>query len=441
MRLFKIGLFLGLVAGLFGSSNAAFYSTNWISTNTRKLAGGVGDVHEKGMSFETWIPDTPEVELKGVLFWWHGSGYWYPYQAQFKRVAKSLDFAIIHRKDTDYPTVACFPDETVDAFQKILQRAADVSGHPELTAVPHMHTGFSGGGIQCHSYPYLISERVIAGASIQGVRAGYFGYGCSVEQLVAESLDQIPLLSLAGRSDTPVPPNTVENIFDEERTFNRPAAFAAYPVAHAVYIPPMEMALYYMTETYRKRLELAGGYPEPTNGLIVLPEIALTNGWLAQSEDFNNSNVSTNSYPFPEISPYTNYTNDVENASWLPTEGAALAYQAFASTDGTTYSWVNSGFRNGPLALTGVSAFASCTNGQLLSLTIDPRTFDDTRTINQMNLYLDDAAVGTDTNAPWMFDLTLTNAWRGVHALIVTAEGDDDEKTSCFRVIVVNDEP
>ncbi len=411
------------------ASAVTFHSTNWLETSTS------GAVMGKGMSFNVWIPDTPDVEIKGVLFWWHGTGYWYPYQTYFKIAATALDFAIIHRQYTDYPPVSYFPDETKNAFDQILQKAAEVSGHPELTAVPQMHTGFSGGGVQCHAYPHLISERVIAAASIQGVAGG------SVEQLTAEALCRVPVIFLAGCLDGPVSANSIENIFDEERSFGSPAAFAAYPVPHAVYIPPVELAMYYMTETYRKRLELAGGDPEPTNGLVRLPEIALTNGWLAQSEDFASSTNFPNAYSFPEIAPYNAYTGEVTNASWLPTEGAAMAYRAFAATDGETYSWVNSGFLNGPLAITNLVAFTVYTNGQTILVGINPRTFDDTRTIEQMSLYLDDTAVGTDTNEPWMFDLTLTNAWRGLHALIAVAEGDDGEKTSCFRVIVINDEP
>jgi hypothetical protein len=420
-----------------------FHSTNWLETSTS------GAVMEKSMSFNVWIPDTPDVEIKGVLFWWHGSTYWPNNWSEnpnsivqrLRQTATALDFAIIHRKETQYPPVTCFPDETVNAFQKILQVAAEVSGHPELTTVPQMHTGFSGGGVQCHSYPHLISERVIAAASIQGVRGGYWGNGCSTEQLVAESLDSVPIIFLAGRLDGNVPANSIEDIFDEERPFGSPVAFAAYPVQHAIYVPFMEMGLYYMTETYRKRLELAGGYPGPTNGLVRLPEIPLTNGWLVQSEDFSGNNVSTNAYAFPESAPYNAYTGDVVNASWLPTEGAAMAYRAFAATDGETNSWVNDGFKNGPLAITNLVAFTVYTNGQTISIGIDPRTFDGFRTIEQMNLYLDDTVVGTDTNSPWEFNIALTNAWRGLHALTAVAEGDDGEKTSCFRVIVVNDEP
>jgi hypothetical protein len=96
-----------------------------------------------------------------------------------------------------------------------------------------------------------------------------------------------------------------------------------------------------MAETYRKRVELAGGYPEPTNGLIILPNLALTDGWLGQSEDFSTNganNITIKGYPFPYIAPYGSYTDEVVNASWMPSEGAAIAYRAFSATDGITYS-------------------------------------------------------------------------------------------------------
>jgi len=75
--------------------------------------------------------------------------------------------------------------------------------------------------------------------------------------------------------------------------------------------PDGELGFYYVTKTYRRRLELAGGYPEPVEGLASLPEIALTNGWLAQSEDFTYPDISSNAYAFPEISPYNAYTGIV----------------------------------------------------------------------------------------------------------------------------------
>jgi len=51
-------------------------------------------------------------------------------------------------------------------------------------------------------------------------------------------------------------------------------------------------------------------------------------------------------------------------------KGVAMAYRAFAATDGGTNLWASYGFKNGPLVLSGINAFEVCTNGQSLSLTI-----------------------------------------------------------------------
>jgi hypothetical protein len=426
--------------------------TNWYETAGKPFYGNdpkEGTVRLYSRDFRVWIPDTPGIEVKGAIFFWPGDGNDYRTrvtQTNFQDVARSLDFALIGMNNGWHPS-STFPAETGGGLLRILQAAAQASGHPELAASPHMHTGFSRGAYSSADCGQAASERIIAYAPIRGGGTPYPPYLA----MIPETLQKVPGIFLPGSTDVQdsgTRCSYVENTFGTLRTNTYPVAFG---VDRGIWHTPdagqsWEMGMYYMAETCRKRVELAGGWPAPTNGFVVLPNLPLESGWLGQSEDFSTNsynNTSIRSYPFPYIASYGSYTDAVANASWMPSEGAAIAYRAFAATDGTVYSQVNSGFRNGPLYITNVGAFANCYNGSNLVVSVNPRTFDDTRTILEMDLYLDSTVIATDTSAAdgWGFSVTVTNAARGVHALTVVAEADSGEKTSCFRTIVIQNNP
>lgn len=442
MKSFKIIIFLCFSFCCSNISTSATFdtSTNWLETSIS------GDISQQSRVFRVWVPDSL-VDVNGAIFFWPGDGQHWEYRAsdpKFQAVAESLDFALIGIGSSGTFGIY-FPAENEKALLHMMQAAANASGHPELAAAPHMHTGFSRGAWTSAFNGQHASERIIAYAPIRGASSSFYSFG-----VWPETVCKIPGIFLPGGRE----PNSlckcsvVEDVFEELRGNDYPAAFA---VDRGIGHDPdagqsWEMGLYYMAETCRKRVDLTGGWPAVTNGFVTLPNLALTNGWLVQSEDFNTNganNTSIQSYPFPDIAPYNAYTGDVANASWLPSEGAAMAYRAFAATDGTLYSSVNNGFRNGPLIITNLYAFSVYTNGQTFAAEINPRTFDDSRTIQSMDLYLDATLISTDTNSAdgWAFSTPISNTWRGVHAVIVVAEATTGERTSCFRIIVVNDDP
>jgi len=186
------------------------------------------------------------------------------------------------------------------------------------------------------------------------------------------------------------------------------------------------------------------GYPDPENGVIYLPNLPLEDGWLGQSEDFSTNtpenNITIKGYEFPYIAPYGSYTDEVANASWMPSEDAAMAYRSFSAYTGPEiYDGL---YRNGPLAIENLESFSCFNSGETIEFTVNPRDFDETRTIEKMELYLDADLMAQDTDESngWGFNIT-QNAERGVHGLVVVATALNGDKTSCFRAILIDDPP
>ena len=436
----KIKLIFGLLI-FAGILNAAYFdATNvWLETSTS------GTVSKRTRDFRMFIPDNTN-QIKGAIFFWPGDDddvRWRVTQKKFQDTAASLDFALIGIGKVGNNFTVTFPAEAEKCLSNFLKIAAQVSGRLELTEVPHMHTGFSRGAWNCLNAGQAASEQVISYAPSRGAGIPFTGYSA----IVPKTVQKIPAIFLPGSEDfkaTGTHSSLIKNTFQILRSNDYPVAFGVDRRAdhNSDVGQSWEIGFYYMTEVYRKRVNTAGGYPEPVNGKITLPNLSLENGWLGQSEEFNTStanNTSLKSYPFPYIASYNSYTGEVVNASWMPSEGAAIAYRAFAANYGTVYESINGGFRNGPVYITNLGAFALANNNSNLTVNVNSRTFN----AIQMELYLDDVVIAQDTDGAngWAFSTVLSNAWRGVHALTVVATDADGGQTSCFRTIVVQNEP
>ncbi|PAW79193.1 MAG: hypothetical protein B9S32_04365 [Verrucomicrobia bacterium Tous-C9LFEB] len=401
-------------------SFSATYSTSLTTTAT-----------ESG-TFRVWVPAT-EPTIRGVIFIGPGDGEEFQHLVHdpaAQEAARELGFALI-----GYTTTARMnlggnnPALIKSAVQTVLDRAAAVSGRPEIANAPLCATGLSRGAFDSCFLARNWPERVITIVPHCGGEWNSF--------TMTNSIKSVPVLFIAGSTDTnsATSPYQMQDNFNWWRSQGGLAAYAIdWNVPHSMRgNQGFEATWVWMTEIAKLR------YPRPmlptqTYGslptLLNIPESA---GWLGTRPEFYSTTTPSLTHTFATISSYSTYSGSKSNASWLPSETMARAYRAMNSTDGVLRSAIPT---QSPVRIVTPAQFAEpITAGSPVSIEVDPRDFDNTNVIVSMDFYDGSTWLGALTSGPsWKW--TFTPAV-GFHSLSVVATDALGNKRDAFRVIHV----
>ena len=401
----------------------------------------------KTADFRIYTPaaiDSPRI--RGVIFLYPGSGGDWRFRADdvvWQEAARSLGFALVGvGSNGGYTSIS--ETEARASLNAILASAAAVTGRAEIVNAPIVSTGFSLGGFVSTEYANEVPERVIAAVGQRGSTAFLSNHA-------AESRN-VPTLFIPGSLDTNglTNPNVTASNFASWRANGGHAAYAVdWRTPHDTFVnQSWSMAWTWIAESIKLRYD-EGIVPSTTAGNpVALADIPLESGWLGQRA-YVTSTTGADRSSFVEIAPYSEYSQNPAQASWLPNEAVARAYQAMTSYDGNT---TRTGIPlQGPLSIDGDAAPSSTIQpgqvnppqlavknvGETITISVSPREFDDARSIVSMEYYDGDQLLGTQTNpnsSGWNWDHTLST--KGIHTLTVVATDSAGNKSSAFRTVV-----
>lgn len=394
-------------------------------------------------NYRIYTPPAAETaRIRGVILVLPGSGDDFRYfanDAMFQTAARSLGFAVVACTNENlYWNMTQSQAQT--GLNNILTAAANVTGHSELVNAPIISTGYSAGAIISTSLACQVPDRLISIVAHKGAHA------YQADNPTATGYVQSLWIPGSADPNGVTKPSAIMNYFDDYRGTSNPDGQAAFAVdwrtGHSTnQNQGWSMAWSWMAETIAMR------YPQNTvpstvagNPVVLLNE-ALEDGWLGTRSYVTSTDGSDHS-SFVTISPYASYTGDKANASWLPNETLARAYQAFTSFD-DNYSRTDVPLQ-GPLKIGGdVSptawSLSSKTTGSTVNVQVDPRVFDDTNPIVRMEYYDGSTLMGVQTapngSGQWVMPLTL--ATKGIHTLTVVATNSLGKQTSALQTVVV----
>ncbi len=401
-------------------SFTATYSTSLTTTATQSG------------NFRLWLPAT-EPTIRGVIFIGPGDGEDFQHMVHdpaAQEAARELGFALI-----GYGTSARMnlggnnPALIKGAVQAVLDRAATVSGRPEISNAPLCATGLSRGAFDSCFLARNWPERVITIVPHCGGEWEFF--------TMTNSIKSVPVLFIAGSTDSnsATSPYKMQDNFNWWRSQGGLAAYAIdWNVPHTMRgNQGFEATWVWMTEIARHR------YPRPmlppqTYGLLpTLLNIQESAGWLGTRPEFSSTTTPSLTHTFAVISSYSSYSGNKSNASWLPSEAMARVYRAMNSTDGVFRSAIPT---QSPVRIVTPAQFAEpILAGSSVAIEVDPRNFDNTNVISSMDFYDGSTWLGALTSGPsWKWTFTPSV---GIHSLSVVATDVLGNKRDAFRAINV----
>jgi hypothetical protein len=402
--------------------------------------------------FRLWLPDnvngTGTRPVKGLIFLLPGAGGDWRSQVQvanLQNAADSLGFGLLGARAMQWGII---PGEERGVVQNVLDAAAMSSGRPEVANAPFSAMGFSDGGSWSNRIAAQIPERAISWVSIKGPN---LSGGVNEARYV-------PGLYIAGQRDgfvgvgnrqrdwsqirsAPLRPDC-EDIFCELSSNTEPnlgaqTAFAVdWGTSHSVEgNQAWEAAWFWTGETIRLRYGDAQPLSTTPNNAPEAPKLETESGWLGQSNIFSITNQLMPLFPssFAEIAPVAAGTFSSMRpleASWLPSEAAAMVYRAYTSTDLVIRSGLSP--RQGPLRILLPELSPQYNPGQTVNVAVDPRGMQ----LDSLDFFLDDQYLGTTTGGPsWQMDVLLPDP--GIHAVVVVGRDAIGNQTSSFRTVIV----
>lgn len=401
-------------------------------------------------SYSIYVPPASETpRIKGVVFLYPGSSGDWRFRVKdpiWQDAVRSLGFALIGADNYGYTAIGSSASAAAFTLNNILTVAASVTGHAELVNVPIISMGTSLGGFSSTKWAYYLPSRTIAIAAQRG--ANSFSNNASGEQLNVHTLVIPGSIDSNGITNPPSLRNYY-NYWRNATVDGRAAWCLDWMAEHDTFGSNQTWALSWSWAAESIALRYpANTIPSVTAGNpIVLNNIPLSNGWLGQ-QSFATSSTGADRSSFCTIAPYSQYAGDKGIASWLPNETLARVYQACNSFDGVKTRTVIP--LQGPLAIVGDAAplasvpsqtdipqMATWPVGSTITITVDPREFDDVRSIVTMEYYDGSTLLATQvapgTNG-WILPYTLQTV--GIHSLIVIATDSLGNKTSAFRTVV-----
>jgi len=383
--------------------------------------------------YTLWLPSTEPV-IRGVIFFGPGSGSDFRYMVHdfaAQEAARNIGFALIGYQNAGNMNLwSDDPAKIQPAVQAVLDAAAGVSGHPEISNAPLCITGNSAGAFDSCFLAMNWPERVIAFVNHRGYAS---------DSALPAAAKKVPGLMVAGSADgnSATEPFTLQNNFLIWRSQGAQVAYAVdWRVGHTPYgNQGWEGTFTWFVEVANLRyprplvpsLESGAGWPE-------LIDLADASGWLADRTQYSAPYTPSVTSLYTTIAPYADYGGAVSNASWLPNETCARMYRALTSTDRAVRTVVP---LQTPLRITSPAQFADVVVvGQPVSIDLDPREFDDVNAIASVDFYDGETLLGTDTNGPeWSWAFTPTNT--GLHTLSLVATDTLGTQGAAFRTLPV----
>jgi|GEM_PF-1525485 len=302
----RIGRIAMLLTGLSGLARAQ-QGTVYDATLSPSYRGYVHDTR-------LWIPNNVSV-IKGVIIIGNGAlGDQRNRTAEtdWQALARAHDFAVM---GTSLYICQSVNDVNAEVPMLLADLAwyATASGHPEVTNLPFVLCGWSGGGQIAYGINFKIPERVIA----YEVNKGGFYIG---EPLSAAAL-KTPAIYVAGQVDSGTRIANITKLFDSNRPSGGRCSLAfEQNTGHA---EGNVNAMFFTFFDHAIRARYPVGVT-PLSGPVTLLDLSETNGWLAAKP-----NVSTGLSG--SVFPYADYPGTKTTAGWLMDADVANLYRGFAT--------------------------------------------------------------------------------------------------------------
>lgn len=403
----------------------------------QNTASTVFDINDNidGSTFRVSLPPGDGL-VRGVLFWWPGTGgddRHFTTDPNFRKIADLWGFAIASPRGNydSTPNRYEFPQPRLGFFFDRLAQIALTTGRPEIAHAPFVLSGMSAGSYSTSHSLDIWPERTIAALGQQG---WYYPPLPLTAITLSPLAKEIPALNLGGQlENTQSPPSSIFPAFDEFRKagLSRAAVMMCWGRGHtfsntgAAY---NSVALHWLDQVMN-----AGRYPShvtPTATTSpVLGSLPLSSGWWAARNSINTKGASNfyelsgGSSRFLTIGPDATYVGvkDVNNTlvdSWLPTEAAARAYRAFVSLPSITFS--------------APAQFTSGLVGNPVTLSIAENDFGSG--IVKVEFFDGATKIGEDTASP--FSLNYTPAAAGARGLTAVASTPSGPAYTAFTLFL-----
>jgi hypothetical protein len=263
-------------------------------------------------STRMWLPENIDT-IRGILIVGNGAGgdnRSAVDQTAYQRFGELFDFAVIGTSQWGWME----PTQEMPMWDQNLAALASASGHPELVNAPWAPIGLSNGGQMSYGFNAARPDKTLAFIANKG--AYYW------DQLPSEAALKTPGILIAGQLDTDLRRTNIHNLF----TNNRPRGalwtwVEEQSMGHAGTDDRLVLPL--MAEAIRLRYP-QDQKPTATSG-ITLRTLNESDGWLID--------VSSPVSELTQMASYVNYTGDRSIAGWLPNEGMADVFRAFATYD------------------------------------------------------------------------------------------------------------
>lgn len=317
-----IPLFLACFATAVAHAAPLYYSVNYeTSKNPDELAMPV--------TYTLWIPDGVKT-LRGVIVHQHGcgksagvSGATAAYDLHWQALARKWDCALLgpsyHQLTDKDCRNWCDPRRGSDAaFQKALAHFAEESKHPELTSVPWVLWGHSGGGFWSSIMLTLHPERIAAIFFRSGSAYGAWERGEIPKPMLTPAVYEVPFLFIGGVKEANDPAHGPPRVTDRAmlkawREHGAPGGLASDPLSGHECGDSRYLAIAFFDACLAQRLPPAG------SGSPQLQPVDFSKAWLAAPES-------------DTAQPAGQFKGDRTAAHWLPDADFAKAWSSYNRT-------------------------------------------------------------------------------------------------------------
>jgi len=318
-----------LVVCMFGSSKWAVAKGQYFKVDY-PASTAAGEL-QTPVTYTVWIPDGAQ-HLRGVIVHQHGAGTTASkegstasYDLHWQALARKWDCALMgpsyHVSNEKIDLSPGGSELWFDprrgsekTFLKALNELGAKSGHPELSTVPWILWGHSGGGIWADVMTCLHPERVVAVWLRSGSAAMFRTKPEFPQPAVPDAVYGVPVMCNPGVKERKNRPwiGTLET-FKEFRLKGAPIGFAPDPRTGHECGDCRYLAIPFFDACMAMRL------PEQGSKDQTLKPVDMSSGWLAAPLG-------------QEAVPAAEYKGNANEAVWLPNEAVAKAWMEYVKT-------------------------------------------------------------------------------------------------------------
>ncbi len=286
------------------------------------------------VSYLLWIPDGAK-QLRGLIVHQHGAGTTASiegstgaYDLHWQALAKKWDCALwsssYHVRNEAVDLTPGGSEHWFDprrgsekTFLKAIDDFAAKSGHAELSKVPWILWGHSGGGIWSDVMATLHPDRVAAVWMRSGAAVMFRARKEFPQPTVTEAAFKVPEMGNPGAKETG-PYTGALATFKQYRAKGAPVGFAPDPRTGHECGDSRYLAIPYLDACMAMRLPDKGSKDQ------TLKPVDMSKGWLASLVEKNPQNAAA--------VPAAEYKGNPNEAVWLPNEAVAKAWVEYVKT-------------------------------------------------------------------------------------------------------------